>query len=107
MWVQSPGGEDPVEEGMTTHPVCLPEESHGQKSLAGHSPQSHKESDTTKRLSPYTNSEAYRLKATYQMSNKPDENPATEAVFTFPHLLILLPLRLPTQMPASGSFVVR
>ena len=40
MWVQSPGGEDPVEEGMTTHPECLPEESYGQKSLAGHSPQS-------------------------------------------------------------------
>ena len=28
-------------------PVFLPGESHGQRSLAGHSPQSHKESDVT------------------------------------------------------------
>ena len=28
-------------------PVCLPLESHGQRSLAGHSPQGRKESDTT------------------------------------------------------------
>ena len=31
-------------------PVFLPGESHGQKSLAGHSPWGHKEWDTTERL---------------------------------------------------------
>ena len=31
-------------------PVFLPGESHGQRSLVGHSPQGHKESDTTERL---------------------------------------------------------
>ena len=33
--VQSLGQEDPLEEGMATTPVFLPEESHGQRSLAG------------------------------------------------------------------------
>ena len=33
-------------------PVFLPEKSHGQRSLVGYSPWGHKESDTTKRLSP-------------------------------------------------------
>ena len=31
-------------------PVFLPRESHGQKNLAGNSPQGHKESDTTEQL---------------------------------------------------------
>ena len=35
---------------MATHPVFLPVESHGQRSLAGYSPWGHKESDTTERL---------------------------------------------------------
>ena len=37
MWIQSLGGEDPVEERMATHtsPVFLPGKSHGQKSLVG------------------------------------------------------------------------
>ena len=66
MWVQSLGGEDPLEEGMATPstilawsgkipwrrkwqltPVFLPGESHGQRSLAGYSPWDYKESDTT------------------------------------------------------------
>ena len=46
-WVSSLGGEDPVEEGMATHPVFLPGESHGQRSLVGHSPWDRKESDMT------------------------------------------------------------
>ena len=33
--VPSLGQEDPLEEGMATTPVFLPEESHGQRSLAG------------------------------------------------------------------------
>ena len=51
MWVQTLGQEDPLEEGMKTHfkptSVFLPGESHGQRSLAGYRPWSHKESDTT------------------------------------------------------------
>ena len=38
MLVRSLGGEDALEEGMATHPVFLPGESHGQRSLAGYSP---------------------------------------------------------------------
>ena len=34
-------------EGLST-PVVLPGESHGQRSLAGYSPQGHRELDTTK-----------------------------------------------------------
>ena len=45
--VSSLGGEDPVEEGMATHPVFLPGESHGQRSLVGHSQWDRKESDMT------------------------------------------------------------
>ena len=47
MQVRSLGGEDPLEEGMAAHSVFLPGESHGQRSLAGYSPWSYKESDTT------------------------------------------------------------
>ena len=35
--------EDPLEKGMATHSNILPEESHGQRSLAGYSPWGHKE----------------------------------------------------------------
>ena len=41
------GGEDPLEEGTATHSSLLAWRSHGQRSLAGHSPQGHKESDMT------------------------------------------------------------
>ena len=44
MWIQSLGQEDPLEKGMA--PVFLPGESHGQRTLAGHSPWDRKESDT-------------------------------------------------------------
>ena len=37
-WVQSLGGEDPLEEGMATHSIFLPGESCGQRSLVGNSP---------------------------------------------------------------------
>ena len=36
--VQSLGREDPLEEGMATHPSILPGESHGQRNLVGYSP---------------------------------------------------------------------
>ena len=47
MRIQSLGGKDPLEEEMATTPVFLPEEFHGQGSLAGYSPQRHKELDRT------------------------------------------------------------
>ena len=47
MQVQFLGQEDPLEEGMVTTPVFLPGESHGQRSLAGYSPQGRKELDMT------------------------------------------------------------
>ena len=47
-WVQSLGGEDPLEEGMSTQLQysCL-ENPHEQRSLAGYSQWGHKESDMT------------------------------------------------------------
>ena len=45
--VQALGQEDPWRREWLTIPVCLPGEFHGQGSLAGYSPCSHKESDTT------------------------------------------------------------
>ena len=49
-WVQPLVQEDPLEEEMVTHPVFLPGESHGQRSLVGYSSQGHKESDMTEQL---------------------------------------------------------
>ena len=37
-WVQSLGGEDPLEEGMATHSNILLGKSHGQRSQADYSP---------------------------------------------------------------------
>ena len=45
--VQSLDQEDPLKKEMATTPVFLPGESHGQRSLAGYSPWSHKELDLT------------------------------------------------------------
>ena len=41
------GWDNPLEKGMATTSVCLPEEFCGQRSLVGYSPQDCKESDTT------------------------------------------------------------
>ena len=46
-WVRSLSWEDPLKEGMAAHSVFLSGESHGQRSLAGYSPQDRKESDRT------------------------------------------------------------
>ena len=46
-WVRSLCREDPLEKGMASIPVFLPGESHGQRSLVGYSPWSHKKSVTT------------------------------------------------------------
>ena len=45
--VQSLGWEDPLEKGMQSTPIFWPREFHGQRSLVGYSPWSHKTSDTT------------------------------------------------------------
>ena len=45
--VRSLGREEPLEEEMATTPVFLPGESHGQRSLVGHSPWVRGELDTT------------------------------------------------------------
>ena len=47
MPVRSLGREDPLEKGMATTLVYLPEESNGQRNLMGYSPWGHKELDTT------------------------------------------------------------
>ena len=47
MWVRFQSWEDPLEEDMATHSSIPIRESHGQRSLAGYSPQGHKESDMT------------------------------------------------------------
>ena len=49
--VRSLGQEDPLKEEMTTTPVFLHRKSHGQRSLAGHSPWGHKEPDMTEHCS--------------------------------------------------------
>ena len=46
-WVQSLGGEDPLEKEWLPTPVFLPGEFQGQKSLVGCSPWGCQESDTT------------------------------------------------------------
>ena len=50
-WVQSLGWEDPLEREQLLTPVFCTGEFHGQRSMAGYSPQSHKELDTTEGLS--------------------------------------------------------
>ena len=47
MQIQSLGWEDPQEDGWQPTPVFLPEESHGQRSLAGCSPEGCTELDMT------------------------------------------------------------
>ena len=55
-WVRSLGWKDPLENRMVPTPVFLPEEFHGQGSLAGYSPWGCKESDTTEQLT-YNNTD--------------------------------------------------
>ena len=48
--VRSLGQEDPLEKGRLPTPPFLPEEFHGQRSLASYSPWGHRESDMTEQL---------------------------------------------------------
>ena len=52
--VRSLGWEDPLEKEMATHSSILAWRTHGQRSLAGHSPWGHKELDMTEQLMSYT-----------------------------------------------------
>ena len=62
--VRSLGWDDPLEKEMTTTPVFLPGESHGQRSQAGYCPGGGKVSDTTEQLSSSMNEyHAPRLKS--------------------------------------------
>ena len=58
MWVRSLGQEDPLEEGMATHSSILVWKSHGQRSLAGYSPQGsqrvRRDLGTKQQLIPYS-----------------------------------------------------
>ena len=47
MWVLSLDWKDPVEKGIAPTPIFLPEESPGQRSLMGYSPQGLTELDMT------------------------------------------------------------
>ena len=51
MRVQSPGGEDPLEEEMATHASVLAWKFPGQRYLAGYSLGDHKQLDTVEQLS--------------------------------------------------------
>ena len=44
---RSLGGQDPLEKEVQPTPVFLPGESHGQRNLAGYSPQGHEQLNTT------------------------------------------------------------
>ena len=50
-------GKIPWRREMTTHPVSLPRESHGQRSLVGYSPWGHNELDMTE-ATEHTHSQA-------------------------------------------------
>ena len=48
-------GEDPWRRKWQPNPVFLPGKSHGHRSLASHTSQGHKESDTTEHAHTYAN----------------------------------------------------
>ena len=58
-WVRSLGWEDPLEEGTATHPVFLPGESQGQRSLVGYSPRGRTESETTEVTDTHTHTHTH------------------------------------------------
>ena len=52
--VRSLGREDPLQNGMATHPCILAWEFHGQRRLMGYCPWGHKGSNTTEQLLPFS-----------------------------------------------------
>ena len=59
MWVRSLGQEDPLEEEMAIHYSILPDQSHGQRSLAGYSSKDCKELNMIEQLHLHTR---YKIK---------------------------------------------
>ena len=67
MQVGSWDGEDPLEKEMTTHySILAPQNPHGQKSLVGYSPWSHKDLDMTE----HTHTAKPSTKWSYRLLNK-------------------------------------
>ena len=62
-WVQSLGGEDPLEEGVATRSSILGlENPHGQRNLAGYRPWGPKELDKTEKvMAPHSSTLAWRV----------------------------------------------
>ena len=67
--VRSLGWEDTLEKEMQPSPVFLPEELHGQRTLAEYSPWGLKESDTTERLKKQTNKQTNKQTKTFLMTS--------------------------------------
>ena len=72
--VQSLGLEDLLEKRTATHPVLLPVECHGQKSLAGYHPWGRKETDTTEQQYQYHKLSPYKI-ANYSGEYTNDKKP--------------------------------
>ena len=65
--VQSLGRDDPLEKGTQPTPVLLPGESHGQRSLAGYSPQGSQKLRHNWATNTFTFSNVYIHKHVYRM----------------------------------------
>ena len=63
-WIQPLGGEDNLEKGIAPPPVFLPEEPHGQRSLASYTPWGCKESDMIEQLThAHTHTQSHSLQS--------------------------------------------
>ena len=62
-WVQSLGQEDHLGREWLTPPAFFPGEFHGQRSLAGYSPWSHRKLDTIGAANTHTHTELFSYKA--------------------------------------------
>ena len=71
IWVRSLDQEDPLEQGMATHPSILAWRIQGHRSPAGYSPWGRRESDMTESL-------------TLSCSNVTSSQPITSAMISFP-----------------------
>ena len=96
--VQSLGWEDPLEEGMATHSSMLAWRTHGQRILAGCSPQGCTESDTTKMI------KKQQQRANQTKPNQTKPNQKHVKIFLF-HIYFLYPpafFRIPFSFLLNG-----
>ena len=82
--VQSMGQEDPLEKELETHSSVLAGEFHGQRNLAGDSPQGREESDTTEHTHTYTHTHShihhsFKVKTIKIIAKYPGKNRKTTA----------------------------